>query len=122
LRPRARFLPERRFPMASAYRGQATLEFLLAFTATVAMVVLLAAALNAQKGEAGRKAAELVDIGTVEGAVRAVETAAADGGMSFDFRDENVFYRVEGGKFRVAYGGKTIEKGGVFANDSSEPI
>jgi len=103
-------------------RGQAALEFLLAFTATVAMVVLIAAALDTQKGETGRKAAELTEIGAVEGAVRAVETATADGGMSFDFRDENVFYRVEGGKFRVAYGGKTIETGGVFANETAEPI
>jgi hypothetical protein len=108
--------------MARAYRGQATLEFLMAFTATVAMVLLVAAALNAQEGEAEGKARELTDIGAVEGAVRAVEAATANGGMSFDFRDEDVFYRVEGGKFRVAYGGKTIEKGGVFANETAEPI
>jgi len=108
--------------MARAYRGQATLEFLLAFTVTVAMVVLIAAALNAQKGEAGRKAMDLDDIGKVEGALRAVETATAAGGMSFDFRDENVLYRMEDGKFRVAHGDKIIEKGGVFANETAEPI
>lgn len=108
--------------MARDYRGQATLEFLLAFAAAGAMVVLVAAALNAEKAGVDRKEGELGDVAAVEGAVRAVETAAADGGMSFDFRSEGVFYRVEGGNFRVSYRGKTIEKEGVFANETAEPV
>lgn len=103
-------------------RGQAALEFMLAFAATVAMAMLIAAALNAEREEAGRKGQDLEAVGRVEGALRAVEAATVAGGISLDFREEGVFCRVEGSRLRVDYGGKTIEAGGVFADDAAEPV
>lgn len=106
-------------------KAQATLELLVVFAATLAIITILSLAILAQKAGAEDRTAELGRIAAVEGAARAVEASCAGsgaGGMGLDFYDEDVYYRVEDGLFHVSYAGRTIEGRGVFADDGSEPV
>ncbi len=106
-----------------ALRGQVSLEFLLIFTATLAVVSMMAAAIIAQSEAAEGKIGEAEAINKAGCAAAAVEAVLdAGGGMEFDFRDEGISYSVEKGKFHVRYRGKMIEVKGVFADDGAEPV
>ncbi|NYZ74414.1 class III signal peptide-containing protein [Candidatus Micrarchaeota archaeon] len=104
-------------------RGQISVEFLLLFGATLAVVMVLAGALIAHEKAARDKIDDVERINAAESAARAVEAMLNSGSdMRFDFRDENIFYSVEQGKFHIVHEGKAIEVGGVFADDDSKPI
>ena len=102
--------------------GQASVEFLMLFTATLAVIAVLAAALLAQRGGIEAKAADVELIARAEAAAQAVEAMLNSGvSMSFDFREEGVEYAVEGNRFHVIHDGKVIEIGGVFSGNATEP-
>jgi hypothetical protein len=104
-------------------RGQVTVEFLLLFGVSLAVVSALAIALIAHEGSARNKIDGMERINAAESATRAVEAMLNSGSdMRFDFRDEDIYYSVEQGKFHVIYEGKAIEVGGVFADDDSKPV
>jgi archaellin len=104
-------------------KGQVTIEFLLVFAASLAVISLLAGLLILQGREIAGKAEETVKISRAESAARAAEVAYRSGGeLSVDFRDEDVSHSVENGRFHVEHDGRLIEIGGVFYDDAAEPV
>jgi hypothetical protein len=104
-------------------RGQVTVEFLLIFGASLALISILAASLSAEEKAARDRGADIEMIMKAESAARAIEAmmhASAD--MKFDFREEGIYHSVEGGIFHASYQGKVIEIRGVFIYDKAEPV
>lgn len=104
-------------------KAQATVEFLIVFAITVAVVSMLASALLAQHEVARSKINDMERINRAEAAAQAIEAWLNAGvPMAFDFSEENVTYRVEQGRFHVMHEGSVIEIDGVFANVDTEPV
>lgn len=104
-------------------KAQVTVEFLLVFTATLAVMSMLAAAVLAQHEKAKGKTDDLECINSAESAARAVEAWLNTGiVMEFSFYDENVSYRIEGNSFHVTHESNVIETEGVFREDKHEPL
>jgi hypothetical protein len=104
-------------------KAQATVEFLLVFTATLAVMSMLAAAVLVQHEKAIGKTDDLERINSAESAARAVEAWINTGiAMEFSFHEENVSYRIEGNSFHVTHEGNVIETNGVFREDGHEPL
>lgn len=121
---------ESSFPVVSNHRhtvpslrGQATLEALLSFLATLSMISILMMALSIQGKEAREKGMEFERIMISEAVARAVEASFYAGGdISMDFNKEGIAYSIEHGRFHVVHGSGVIEIGGVFLYDGSEPL
>lgn len=104
-------------------RGQASLEAVMLLCAMLALVGLLASGLAAQGAGAVQKADEFEAISRAEAAAMAVEAMFnAGGSLSFDFREEGVYYAIENGKLHADCGGKAIEVDGVFRDGAAEPV
>jgi len=104
-------------------RGQASVEFLLMFTATLALISMLASAILSQNDSAKAKLDDFALINMAEGSARAIEAIERSGSdMRLDLNDERVRYRIENGRFYVEHEGKLIEVGGVFSEDDAEPV
>jgi len=104
-------------------KGQTTVEFLFAFLASILMLSVLSAAVLTHKDKIKEKSGDIEHIIAAESAARAVETALNAGiEFNFDFSKENISYSAEEDRFLVHYKGKTIEIGGVFSYEDSEPI
>jgi hypothetical protein len=104
-------------------RGQAAPEFMLMFAATLAVMAVLSAALLAEREGILEKKDAIEHINRAEAAARAVEAMLNSGvKMDFSFADEGVKYGVEDGRLHVAYRGKVIEVGGVYAGNATEPV
>ena len=104
-------------------KAQATVEFLLIFAATVAVTSMFAAAILAQQEKAEGKMDDLERIHKAESAARAVEAWMNTGiDMGFNFRKENISYRIEGNAFHVTHEGNVIEVDGVFGGEDIEPL
>ncbi len=96
-------------------KGQAGIEALISFAFTIAMVSILAASLLAQRDSVEARMHELDKINRAEAAARAVEASFNSGmDMRFGFLEENLSYRIQGGRFLVEDEGKDIEIAGVF--------
>jgi len=103
-------------------KGQATLEFLLIFGSTLALLSLLTASLMAEESLLRDRAEQLGAVSRAESAARALECMLnSGGGMEFDFRREGVYYSVEDGHLHARYDVKMIEVGGIFREDKAEP-
>jgi hypothetical protein len=104
-------------------KGQATVEFLFAFTATMIMVLMLTVAVVEQKERLEEKREDMEKVWAVESAARAVEAALNAGvGLEFDFSMEGISYRAEEDRFLVSHKGRVVEIRGVFVHEESEPI
>lgn len=105
------------------YKAQAALELLLVFTVTLATISLFSAALLEQNESARDKVREVAWINRAEAAACALEAWLNTGiRMDFDFRGQNLSYRIEQGRFHVAHEGKIIEVDGVYATIDTEPV
>lgn len=99
-----------------------TIEFLVSFAATIALVFILSAALTAQHDEVLDSMKNRQEISKAKDAARAVETWLNNGRISkLDFQKENITFRIEE-RLIIAYNDKFIEVEGVFVNDKAEPI
>ena len=106
-----------------ALAGQVSVEFLLMFTAALALISMLASAILSQNDSAKTKLDDFAMINLAEGSARAVEAVERSGSdMRLDMHDERVRYRIENGRFYVEHEGKLIEVGGVFSEDDAEPV
>lgn len=103
-------------------KGQATIEYLMIFSTTLALLSLLATALATEEASLRDKAEDLEMAVKADSAARALESALNSGGIQFDFRDEGVYYSVEHGRFHAHHEGKLIEVGGVFRDSKDEPV
>jgi hypothetical protein len=104
-------------------KGQATVEFLFAFTAVILIVSVISTALLLHKEKLEQKAEDLEQIVVAESAARTVEAALNTGiDLEFDFSDENISYSAEANRFLVSYKGKIIEIKGVYVYEDSEPV
>ncbi|MBI5046922.1 hypothetical protein HZC07_04300 [Candidatus Micrarchaeota archaeon] len=104
-------------------RGQASIEFLVIFLVTLALVSFLITFLSSQKTSAQNILDSIKNIKKSEGAARAIEALYSNSiPMNFDFLEENISYRVEGNEFLVWYSGQVIEVGGVFIENKFEPV
>ena len=103
-------------------RGQATLEYIVIFGATIAIISIIAASLAAEGTVLRDRAGELEMAVKAESAARAVESMLRCGDMELDFREEGVYHSVEHGRFHARCGDRMTEVGGVFRHDASEPV
>lgn len=100
----------------------ATIEFLISFAATLALVFILASALSAQHAKIIQSMKGQHEISKAKKAARAVETWLNNGkGIGMDFKEENISFRLEE-RFLVDFNRKTIEVEGVFIDDEAEPV
>jgi hypothetical protein len=104
-------------------KGQASVEFLFAFAATIMLISIISAALLSHKASLEEKEEEVEKIAAVESAARTIEAALSTGmDLEFDFSKENISYTAEEDRFLVSYKGEVIEVKGVFAYEDSEPV
>jgi|GEM_PF-3000700 len=104
-------------------KGQASVEFLFAFAATIMLISIISAALLSHKVNLEEKEEEMEKIAAVESAARTIEAALNTGmELEFDFSKENISYTAEGDRFFVSYKGEVIEIKGVFVHEDSEPV
>ena len=100
-----------------------TIELLIIFAATLAVISVLSSALIVQKDKVQDSLEDYSKVRKVRDAARTVEIWMNNGMMSsLDFYDENISFRIEGGRFFARYEGKVIEVEGVFLHEDSEPI
>ena len=104
-------------------KGQASIEYLIIFGASLALVSILAISLGEEEAMLRGKSDDMQMGLRCEAAARAIESSLSSGAqMRFDFVKEGVRYSIEGGRFHAAYKGKTIEIGGLFIYDQAEPV
>ncbi len=103
--------------------GAYSAEFLLAFLAIMAVIAMLSSSITALSFSMQEKAGAFSAISRAESAARALETLFNSGmDAALDFREEGVQYRIERSRLHAEHGGRTIELGGAFSDDKSEPV
>jgi hypothetical protein len=99
-----------------------SVEFLLSFAATLALVFILVSALEAQHSSILASMENQVQIAKAKKAARTVESWLNNGRMTeLDFTNENLSFRIEE-RFIVDYNSRVIEVEGVFRDDPAEPV
>ncbi len=101
---------------SGSLRGQATIEFLLIFATTLAVIALITGALLSLKNSVDTQTKQMKEVLETEDAARAAEIASRfDGEVDFKIG----YHRVENDRFLVPYKSGIIEIGGLFAENVS---
>jgi hypothetical protein len=99
-----------------------TIEFLVSFAASLALVFILSAALTAQHDEILDSMKNRKEIAKAKQVAREIETWLNNGRISkLDYGSENITFRIEE-RLIISHNEKFIEVEGVFVNDRSEPV
>ncbi|MBU0591995.1 hypothetical protein KKF81_04550 [Candidatus Micrarchaeota archaeon] len=104
-------------------KAQVSIEFMFGFLAMLMAVSLIGGSLIAQNQGIIEKINDFERINQASAAAAAVQAWLNSGiDMYFDFRDENIAYQIENGRFHVEHESETIEIDGIFEVDNNEPI